>query len=319
MSLATKKMFENYKMTLDKMMEKPKRSADPRIIDMKPDTTLRVRLLFYVEPGSDRSGPFVEKYIHYVFDPATKQGSTVVCPTSLYISGNAGFRDCPICTNNSNLWNDYKANQSLSSKELYDKFKRKFYGFALVYVINDPTNKDNNGKVRILKYGVSISNFFQKEIFGKDVKSKDNEPEERYSDCVGSAAFDLDSGYDLIIAIEKNVTPIGTYNKYSPKFAREKTPVNVDKEQLERQIKELSFDKDFLVRSTREDIMKFYQDHVLGTTIGESTDEVTDDLSDGEQAPAKEHEQPKKDAPAPLPAAEELDVDKLLAEIENEG
>ena len=327
MALASKKMFESYKTDLGKKMESG-HEEDPRIISFKPDKTFRARLLYYLDDAMpDRTGPFIDKYIHSVFDKVEKKTNSVTCPTSLYLSGKQGFSMCPICANNTKLWDDHKTNGSFTSKELYDRFKRKFYGFALVYVVNDPVNKENNGTVKIMKYGATIMEFLQKEIFDNDVKKgrkRGEEETDKNKDIVGNMAFDLDSGYDLIVEVVKNVTTEGTLNKYLPKFAREKTSVNVDRDKLEAMIKALNFDKDFYSKSSAEQLMKFYQDEVLDATpeaSTEATDGVVDDLID-KLPPGTENTVAdtgaKTDDAKEQGSSGDVDIDALIAGIDKE-
>jgi len=316
MSLATKKLFETYKKELEKKLSAPSsRETDPRFINFVADKTYRVRLLFFLDPNSGRSGPFIEKWIHSYWDAENKKSSWVTCPTSSYLKGKAGFNACPICTNNSKLWADHKKNASLVAKKLYDTFKRRFHGFAMAYVINDPQTPDNNGKVKLFKYGSKIHDFLQSEIFGQG--------EEAVSDPVGSEAFDLENGYDLIIAVTKNVTSEGTFNQYALKFAREKTSINCDKKKLEEEIAAIGYDKDFYTLSSDEALLKYYQDFVLSSSTDEAgaSAAIEEDLGSVE-APVNTKKEEAAPAPteptkaATAPNTDEIDVEKLIADLD---
>ncbi|MCH9021955.1 MAG: single-stranded DNA-binding protein [Planctomycetes bacterium] len=67
------------------------------------------------------------------------------CPTT--ISG-----DCPACKRNSELWNSgIDANKDIARKR-----KRRLQYISNVYIVSDPKNPENEGKVFLYKYGVKI-------------------------------------------------------------------------------------------------------------------------------------------------------------------
>lgn len=59
---------------------------------------------------------------------------------------------CPVCEANSKLWNTEKeANRKLASSR-----KRKLYYYSNVYIMKDQANPENEGQVRIFRYGKKI-------------------------------------------------------------------------------------------------------------------------------------------------------------------
>ena len=59
---------------------------------------------------------------------------------------------CPVCDHNSGLWNSgIEAN-----KEIVRKQKRKLNYIANVYIVSDPSNPENEGKVKLFKFGKKI-------------------------------------------------------------------------------------------------------------------------------------------------------------------
>lgn len=67
------------------------------------------------------------------------------CPTSL-------GQKCPVCEVNTGLWNSGIE----SDKEVARKQKRKLSYYSNIYVVSDPGNPDNNGRVFLYKYGKKI-------------------------------------------------------------------------------------------------------------------------------------------------------------------
>ena len=59
---------------------------------------------------------------------------------------------CPVCAANTKLWNSGHE----SDKEVARQRKRKLSYYSNIYVVNDPKNPDNNGKVFLFKYGKKI-------------------------------------------------------------------------------------------------------------------------------------------------------------------
>jgi hypothetical protein len=59
---------------------------------------------------------------------------------------------CPVCQANSLLWNS----GSDSNKEIARNRKRKLSYYSNIYVVKDPANSENEGKVFLFKYGKKI-------------------------------------------------------------------------------------------------------------------------------------------------------------------
>jgi hypothetical protein len=59
---------------------------------------------------------------------------------------------CPVCAGNTKLWNSGHE----SDKAVARDRKRKLSYYSNIYVVNDPKNPDNNGKVFLFKYGKKI-------------------------------------------------------------------------------------------------------------------------------------------------------------------
>ena len=67
------------------------------------------------------------------------------CPTSL------GGK-CPVCESNSALWNSGIE----SDKDIARNRKRRLHYISNIFVVSDPANPENEGKVYLLKYGKKI-------------------------------------------------------------------------------------------------------------------------------------------------------------------
>jgi hypothetical protein len=59
---------------------------------------------------------------------------------------------CPVCEHNSTLWNSgVEANKDIARKQ-----KRKLSYIANVYIVSDPSNPENEGQIKLFKFGKKI-------------------------------------------------------------------------------------------------------------------------------------------------------------------
>jgi hypothetical protein len=103
---------------------------------------------------------------------------------------------CPVCEHNSTLWNSgIEAN-----KEIVRKQKRKLNYIANIYVVSDPANKENEGQVKLFKFG--------KKIFDKITEAMNPE----FADETPVNPFDLWNGANFKVKI-RNVEGYRNYDK----------------------------------------------------------------------------------------------------------
>ncbi len=252
--------------------QKQKREADPRFWKMLAGNTYRCRLVFKLTTGYARKSPFIIKEIHKSYGISNIDASVgetpswITCPTSPHIMGPAGFKSCPIC-NEVSKW--YKSQEvSQHANKMYNIFRRQKLHFALVLVLQDPTNQENVGKLKILKYNNKIHEFFRWNIFGDHPKNAELVNEDR----LGVNAFDFNEGYDLIFSIAKNKFPGRDgkeieFDQKNPSFARKATALPQFGPELEEQFAQLRFDEDFYTVASQEDLIKWHQYFVVPNMI----------------------------------------------------
>lgn len=103
---------------------------------------------------------------------------------------------CPVCEHNNSLWNSgVEAN-----KEIVRKQKRKLSYIANVYVVSDPSNPENEGTVRLFKFG--------KKIFDKLTEAMNPE----FADEEPVNPFDMWEGANFKLKI-RNVEGYRNYDK----------------------------------------------------------------------------------------------------------
>ena len=170
---------------------------------------------------------------------------------------------CPICEANSLLWNS----GSDANKEIARGRKRKLSYYSNIYVIKDPANPDNEGKVFLFKYG--------KKIFDKiqEAMSPEFEDEEALN------PFDFWQGADFKLKIKKVA---GYWNYDSSEFARPSALLDGDDDALEALWKK----QYSLTEITAADKFKSYEqlkdrlEVVLGKSSSAPKDESFEDEDD---------------------------------------
>ena len=198
--------------------------------------------------------PFVKLYSHAF------QG-----PGGWYIENSLttlGQKD-PVSEYNTSLWN----NGTDAGKETARKQKRKLTYVANIYVVKDPANPDNEGRVMLYKFG--------KKIFDKLTAAM--QPE--FEDEEAIDPFDFWQGANFKLKA-KNVAGYRNYD--SSEFARQDALLDDDDAMEGIWKKEYS-----LAEFVGADQFKSYEDlkkrlgYVLGNSVRHSTDEELEDESEG--------------------------------------
>lgn len=311
------------------------RKLDDRILYMKAGNTYRCRLVYRLTAGFDRKLPFINKEVHTAYGVEVPRGtqSWVVCPTTDYVKGRAGFRDCPICSDVSRWYKEF--NTSEKSKMLYNTFKRKQADHAVVYVVSDPTNPENNGKMKIIKMNHDVSALLKWEIFGINLK----DPNLLNEDAIGAKAFDFNDGYDVLFSVTKSNFPLpnGTvkdFDKPTASFTRRTSKIDVDDSEMQAMFEALKFDEDFYKKTPQPELLDWYNNIVLKNTVQTSSVNVVEAVEKEEvvqpkvTAPATAStpkkntvvEQSVKQKPKPVVEnVEEVDIDDIMNIIDGIG
>lgn len=286
---------------------------DPRFIQFKVGNTYQFRLLYYVKDPNERKTPFISKYTHNHWDEDAEHDKlkTITCPTSEYVLYNNGFNKCPVCKATRKFYKDAK-DGSDTADELYSQYRRKFHGYALVYVVNDPTNEENNGTVKLMHFGITIQKWFKLQIFGIDEKGKLVDDE-----TIGKDAFKTEGGFNLKISVTKK----GEYNDYLCEFARKSSDIDLSAEQIAEAAEELKFDEEFCTRTEQEGLDKFYKEYVLAEEVSkDSKDEFSLDLgAEGEDEIPMDYEKTEKVEEKPKAAKKADKVPEKTEEVKKEA
>jgi hypothetical protein len=121
---------------------------------------------------------------------------------------------CPVCEHNNTLWNSgIEANKDIARKQ-----KRKLSYIANILVVSDPANKENEGQIRLFKFG--------KKIFDKITEAMNPE----FADEKAINPFDMWEGANFKLKI-RNVEGYRNYDK--SEFAEVSALLDGDDEKLE--------------------------------------------------------------------------------------
>ena len=140
-------------------------------------------------------------------------------------------QQCPVCEHNSTLWNSgIEAN-----KEIVRKQKRKLNYVANVYIVSDPKHPENEGKVKLFKFG--------KKIFDKITEAMNPQ----FEDEQAINPFDLWKGANFKLKIRK----VDGYQNYDKSEFESPSPLSDDDDEMEKiwnseiSLNELTSDKEF--------------------------------------------------------------------------
>ena len=191
MSFADYKKKSKLGSLTDKLVEKfqktdksSSRDEDHRIWTPKmgKSGTGEATVRFLPGGGGNDEVAYVEVYSH-AFKGTTGKWLIESCPTTLE-------QTCVICDSNRKIWTEGRENVVRGDDDNPGR-KRKLNYYSNVYIIDDPVNPENNGKVKIYKYGVKILDKIELAI---KPASKRKKPLE---------VFDLFKGADFNIIINK--------------------------------------------------------------------------------------------------------------------
>ena len=195
---------------------------------------------------------------------------------------------CPVCEHNNTLWNSgIEANKDIARKQ-----KRKLSYVANILVVSDPSNPENEGQVKLFKFG--------KKIFDKITEAMNPE----FADETPVNPFDLWEGANFKLKI-RNVEGYRNYDK--SEFADKSALSGGDDDKLEELWKSEFSLKEFTEKRNFKSFeqLKTRLDKVLGfegTPVPKTKAEST--VIEGDDVPSFSNSEDEED----------LDYFKSLAE-----
>jgi len=197
-------MFEKIKDTLNKTNESSGNSAFANVMKFPAGKTYTIRLIPNLED------PEKTFFHHYTHGWKSKVTGSYISTLSLQT-----FNDRDPITET--FWKLIKS-EDPAEKELGKIIRRKENWFVNIYVIDDPSNPDNNGTVKVLKIGPQIKKIIDDALTGDG------------ADEFGARIFDLGpEGANLKIKAEGR----GDYTTFESSGFYNKPTLNLDDEEIE--------------------------------------------------------------------------------------
>jgi hypothetical protein len=210
-------------------------------------------------------------YTHGWNSNATGKYVTAMCPTT--------FGDtCPI---DAYYLKTYR-NGTESEKEAAKVLSRKEGWLVNVYVISDPTNPDNEGKVKILRYGRELAKIIESALEGDDVKEVGVE-----------RAFDVNDGCTLRIKCETRTEKGRAANKmvtYSASRFLSKESLGLDEDEIDKILDAVHDLKAVNKQTTPAEMQRLLDEHFFNLSTGSA---VADDDEETSYAPPARKQETK--------------------------
>ena len=282
MSTFNTSMFESIKDALTSE-DKQKNNGLADIIQLKPGNTYTVRLLpNVVEPKKT----FFHHFVHGWNSFETGKYVSALSPSTF------GERD-PIAEERYKILR----NGTEEEKEKVKAIRRTEQWFINVYVIDDPQNAENNGKVKVLRYGKQLHTIINNAISGDD------------ADEFGSKIFDLTKeGVNFKIKVEKQ----GDFPSYtSSRFTTAGRDLGLGKDKQEEVYNSIKDLETIYRLKTADELKQMFDEHYLCIST-DTTSKPAVKLPAADEAVA---ELSGKVKPTSAPVTEDVDIDELLKDL----
>lgn len=243
----TNNLFESIKDALNKKTGSSENANYKDFLKLEPDNTYVVRLV----PNLKLPQNTMYHYYHHIWRSCvTNQYISVLCP-------NTYEESCPIDQYRAKIYNSKNEGEMERIKPL----KRNENWLCNVFVLKDPTNPDNQGQLKVLKFGKQLYKIISSAMSGDD------------SDEFGARIFDLsENGCNLRIKVELNEGGYPNYN--SSRFTSPSKIEGVDDvSEIYSSVKELDT---IFEHKTNEEIINLLNTHFLGKETESVAPSVTE-------------------------------------------
>jgi len=290
----------------------------------------RFRLINFRPENGKRDDAFIQRWVHTHWGKTDKGinivDDTVTCLVTRYVEFYGNRKDsCPMCRHaeeNFAIWKNSGWRDKIAMKKNF-VMKRQFQGIVPVYVVEDPNNEKNVGKLKCFI-------FDKQEDFEKFEKLVHSYHDARKK--LGYGVFNGQNAVDFYLRMEKvpEVRHPGEPNETTvevrkiTKMAFGKTPYDIPdiKDEL---FADFNFDEQYYVENTPEEIEAFYRKHY--SVAMDNIPKENIDVLDEDPVPVQNTNKPEpsgkeilKNEIASDPVASDVDVDSddLLDKIETE-
>lgn len=274
-------MFDSIKQALVKTNTN---TAYKNVLKTEPENTYTIRLLPNI---ADPAKTFYHYYSYSWQSLSTGQYITTLSPQTW------GDR-CPI---NEARYKMTKTG-SAEDQEKAKKLSRKESWLVNVYVINDPKNPENNGTVKVLKFGKQLHTIIMEAIQDED------------GDGLGERVFNLDkTGVDFKLKVVKQ----GDYPNYqSSKFSMPKAIDGMTPEKAVEIYKQVHDLEAIYTKRSEQELVKLLDEHFFCKPTAEKATEPAHVASVTEAIDGID------ETVGGGPDQAEAELDTILAELRNE-
>jgi hypothetical protein len=229
-------MFQSIKAALTKNEEKATPGLYNEILKTVPGNTYTVRLLPFAK---DPSKTFFHYYIHGWTSFSSGQYVQAVSPQTF------NERD-PISEERFRVLRT----GTETEKEKMQAVRRTEKWLVNVYVVEDPTNPENNGTVKMLRYGKQLQKIIMEAIEGED------------ADEFGPRIFDLGTeGVNLKVKVEQQ----GDYPTYVSSRFTSSGKLNLSEEEREKIYKNTFNLEEVFTIKTYDELKQMMDEHIYVT------------------------------------------------------
>jgi len=236
--------------------------TDERFWDLSKDSKGNGEALIRFLPLQDTTKEEAVKVYSHFFQENGKKFYTL-CPKT-----NGWEEECFACDFAQKFWDKYNESKSDDDKKIAGNYGRKVRFISNILVVNDPKKPENNGKVFLFNYGITIYNKIQ-HFMNPD--SEIREP--KYP-------FDPFEGYNFIFSSTKKS---GYANYENSEFEKDSSSIadfNVDVEEVYNGIRSLD---EFLENCKKVDNEKMTKDHLKTRQKSKLVKEKDSDLGENDE------------------------------------
>ncbi len=281
MSAFNMSMFESIKGAL--ASDSKKQSKFSEIIQCKPGNTYTVRLLPY-------SPSPVDTFFHYYNMGWVSFANGQYVQT---LSPQTFEERCPIQEERFRL----TRMGTDEEKEKANALRRMEKWLVNVFVVDDPTNPDNNGKVKLLRYGKQLQKIIHEAIEGED------------SEEFGAKVFDLsDNGVNFKVKVEQQ----GDYPTYVSSRFTSVGKLGLDEEKQKSIYDSVHNLKEVFTLKSTDELKQMLDEHFHVRDSSTDSTPVVESTSPPftpDPVPVAEP------TPAPVSDTSDADIDDLLADL----
>lgn len=219
-----------------------------------------------------------------------------------------GERD-PISELRWKLWKSWKeTNPKAENKDYKADISQKEQWLVNVYVIDDPSKPENNGTVKILRMGPQLK------------KIIDDATEGNRSDELGWDIFDLTKGHDFKIVAEEQ----GEYTTFASSFITTKSKTALDEEEIDKICSEIHDLESVYSVKTYSELEEVLNEHFFvdgkkeqPQSLAKAKQEVAEEDEDDDEIPMVHESKKTTQKPKEKPKQDDVDVDELLAGLDD--